>query len=197
MSWSLESHLGRFHPDERRLLLKWLALYADQFKQRVFGGTSSTTITGEEILRLTLRKIAEGSQDYAFREGDILLFHCLCRCCRRTVLDLYREGADSESAVDPSDEDDAPIVLTEHAAAGFLQLHKSHDRFLAFLKEKKLTGKLRAYAFGFPGYAAERWDVDKIAKALRVTPAVVANYRSRLRELIEEFELQRMRERRG
>ena len=198
MSWSLESHLGRFDPNERRLLLKWSALYADRFKDRVFGGTGRTAITGEEILRLTLIKIVEGSDDYVFREGDILLFHCLCRGCRRTVLALCQDGADDGSAPEaPTEEEDAPIVLTEHAAVGFLQRHQSQDLFLAFVKEKKLTGKLRAYASGFPQYAAERWDEAQIAKALRVTPATIASYRSRLRELIEEFELQRVGRRQG
>ncbi len=191
MSWSLEAHLARFDTNERRLLLKSSAAYAGQFKERVFPGADRTAITGEEILRRTLIKIAEGSDEYIFRDGDILLFHCLCRGCRRTVLALYQDGADDGSAHEARI--DAPFVLTEQAAVGFLQRHQSQDLFLAFVREKKLSGKLRAYATGFPEYAAERWDEAQIAKALRVTPATIATYRSRLRELIEQFELQRVR----
>ena len=194
MPWSLEAHLERFAPHDRRLLLKRSALYAEEFKQRVFAGTDDCATTGEEILALTLGKIVEGDDGYAFREGDILLFYCLCRCCRKTILTLHRDGSCDRDEVSPPqmDEDTAP-VLTERAAAQFLERRQDLARFLTFVGTKKLQGKQRAYVNGFHKFAAENWDEDQIARSLRTTPASVASYRSRLRELLEEFELQRVR----
>ena len=95
----------------------------------------------------------------------------------------------------PVEEDDgAPVDLTEQAAVQYLERCRSLDQFLAFVGAQKLRGKVRGYAGGFHKYAADDWDEQQIAKSLRVKPADVAKYRSRLRELIEEFELQRMRE---
>jgi hypothetical protein len=195
MSWSLESHLDRFAPHDRRLLLKRSALYAERFKQRVLGGTGEGIATGEEILALTLGKIAEKREGYVFRDGDILLFYYLCRCCRTTVLALHKESAGEIDAPPPAgNEVDAPLTLTEQAAVRFLARRQDLPRFLTFVGAKKLRGKLRAYANGFPRFAAEGWDEQQIARDLRVTPASVARYRSRLRELIEDFELERMGE---
>ena len=196
MPWSFQSHLDRLAPDDRRLLLKRSALYAERFKQRVFGGTGNGTATGEEILALTLGKIADGCNGYVFRDGDILLFYYLCRCCRTTVLALHKEARSGEADVPPlvEEEDDAPLALTERAAVQFLERRQGLPQFLTFVGSQKLRGKLRAYAGGFHRYAAEGWDEQQIAKDLRVTPASVAKYRSRLRELLEGFELQRMRE---
>jgi hypothetical protein len=195
MPWSFQSHLDRLAPDDRRLLLKRSALYAERFKQRVFGGTGHGSATGEQILALTLGKIAEGRAGYLFRDGDILLFYYLCRCCRATVLALHREGGCAdESAPSPvEEEDEASLVLTERAAVQFLERRQALAQFLAFVAGHKLRGKLRAFAGGFPRYAAEGWDEQQIARDLRVTPASVAKYRSRLRELLEDFELERAR----
>jgi hypothetical protein len=193
MPWSLESHLARYQPRDRRLILKWSALYAEKFKQRVFGETGRGTATGEEILALTLDRIVEGSNGYAFRDADILLFYYLCRCCRTTVLALHKE-ADARTVLPLEEEDGAPAVLTEQAAVQYLERCRSLDQFLAFVGAQKLRGKVRGYAGGFQKYAADGWDEQQIAKSLRVKPADVAKYRSRLRELIEDFELQRMRE---
>jgi hypothetical protein len=194
MRWTLESHLARYQPRDRRLILKWSALYAEKFKQRVFGETDRTTATGEEILALTLDRIVEGSSGYAFRDADILLFYYLCRCCRTTVLALHKEAGALAPLPAEEEEEDAPIVLTEQAAVQYLERCRSLDQFLAFVGEQKLRGKARGYASGFHKYAADGWDEQQIAKSLRVKPADVAKYRSRLRELIEDFELQRMRE---
>jgi hypothetical protein len=195
MPWSFESHLDRFAPDDRRLLLKGSALYAETFKQKMFGGTGHGAATGEEILALTLGKIADGCKGYAFRDGDILLFHYLCRCCRTTVLALHKEAnSDGVDVPSPMGEgDDAPPVLTERAAVQFLERRQGLTPFLTFVSTLKLRGKMRAYASGFHRYAAEGWDEQQIAKDLRVTPASVAKYRSRLRELLEDFELERIR----
>jgi hypothetical protein len=197
MPWSLEAHLARYEPRDRRLILKWSALYAETFKQRVFGETCSNAATGEEILALTLDRIVAGSDDYAFRDGDILLFYYLCRCCRATVLELHKEAGARAVVVAAEEENDAPGVLTEQAAVQFLDRSQGLDQFLAFVATQKLRGKVRAYASGFHKFAADGWDEQQIAKSLRVTPPNVAKYRSRLRELIEEFELQRMRKPRG
>jgi hypothetical protein len=195
MPWSLESHLNRYEPHDRRRLLKCSALYAERFKQRVFGGADHSAATGEEILALTLGKIVEGHDGYVFKDGDILLLYYLCRCCRRTVLGMYQDGhAGAVDAPPPlEDEDEAAPVLTERAAVHFLERRQGLAQFLAFVGTKKLQGKVRAYASGFPLYAQEHWDEDRIARSLRTVPAKVATYRSRLRELLEEFELERVR----
>jgi DNA-directed RNA polymerase specialized sigma24 family protein len=194
----LESHLRRFDTNERRLLLKQSAIYAARFKQRVCGESGHITIDGEEILRLTLARMGEGVQGYEFRDGDILLLFCLCRCCRKTVLDLYREANKEGNTPEvPEEAEDAPLMLTEGAAATFLKHNGSLDQFLAFAKGQGLSGKLRPYAQAFPRYAELQWSEAQIAKELRVTADTVATYRTRLRDLIEEFELQRMRRRRG
>ena len=200
MSWSLESYLGRLRPNERRLLLKWSALYAGRFKDKVFGvaGRKITTVrTGEEILGLTLTSIVQGREGYVFRQGDIVPYYYLCRCCRRTVLALYKETLAGEGDVTPEeDDDDTPLVLTERAALQFLQRQQSQEAFLAFVRDQKLRGKLRAYCSGFPKYGEENWDEARIAKDLRTTTDKVGAYRARLRDLIEEFELDRLRQRR-
>ena len=81
-------------------------------------------------------------------------------------------------------------------ALQFLQRQQSLDPFLAFVRDQKLRGKLRAYCSGFPKYGEENWDEAQIAKDLRTTTDKVGAYRARLRDLIEEFELDRLRRRR-
>jgi hypothetical protein len=200
MSASLESHLGRFKPHERRRLMKETAVYAQTFCERIFGGPASRAQTGEEILGITVTRVKEGWAGYEFKDGDILFFYYLCRCCRKTILTLQNAGGDGiDAALPVENEDDTPIVLTETAALAFLQRRQSLDQFLAFIKEQRLKdgqrlkGKLRAYALGFPKYGAENRDVDQIARDLRITPPTVAKYRSRLREFLEDFEIQRAR----
>ena len=199
MSASLESHRDRFEPQEWRLLMKMSALYAQSFRARVFGGRDRITQTGEEIVDITLTRAREGCEGYLFRDGDILFFYYLCRCCRKTVLTLQRpdlpEAADDRQPIEEieEDDDDTPMALTERAAVAFLQRRQSLDRFLSFMREQKLKGKLRAYGTGFPKYGAEDWDVERIARDLRITPPTVAKYRSRLREFLEEFEIRRAR----
>jgi hypothetical protein len=182
-------------PHEWRRLMKMSALYAQWFGARVFSGSGRITRTGEEILGLTLARVEEGRDGYVFRDGDILFFHYICRCCRRTVLALREDGESGPAQGAPpiEDDDDTPAELMETAALAFLQRRHSADRFLSFVKDKKLKGKLRAYATGFVKYGEEAWDIERIARDLRVTPATVGKYRSQLRELLEEFELQRMR----
>ena len=177
------------------------AVYAQTFCERMFGGHGGSAQTGEEVLGITVTRVKEGWAGYEFKDGDILFFYYLCRCCRKTILTLQHAGrCDGIGAALPvEDDDDTPIVLTETAALAFLQRRQSLDLFLAFIKEQrlqdgqKLRGKLRAYATGFPRYGAENWGVDQIAKDLRITPPTVAEYRSRLREFLEEFEIQRAR----
>lgn len=201
MSASLESHLGRFKPHERRRLMKETAVYAQSFCERVFGGHDGRAQTGEEVLGITVTRVKEGWAGYEFKDGDILFFYYLCRCCRKTILTLQHAGRGDgiDAALPVESDDDTPIVLTETAALAFLQRRQSLDQFLAFIKEhrlkdgQKLKGKLRAYATGFPKYGAENWDVDQIARDLRITPPTVAKYRSRLREFLEDFEIQRAR----
>lgn len=195
MSASLESHRDRFTPQEWRRLIKKSALYAHLFRARASGGRAPIAQTGEEIVGITLKRVQEKHVGYAFKDGDILFFYYLCRCCRRTVHTLYEHGqSGTPLTCQPlEDEQDTPAVLTEQLAVTFLQRRESLDQFLSFIKEQKLKGKLRAYGTAFPRYGAENCNVERIAKDLRVTPATVAKYRSRLRELLEEFELLRAR----
>ena len=181
--------------------MKTTALYAQAFFERVAGEYEGSPRSGDDILGITVTRVREGWDGYEFRDGDILFFYYLCRCCRKTILTLQHAGSGDgiDAALPVESDDDTPIVLTETAALAFLQRRQSLDQFLAFIKEQrfkdgqKLRGKLRAYAAGFPKYGAENWDVDQIARDLRITPPTVAKYRSRLREFLEDFEIQRAR----
>jgi hypothetical protein len=195
MSWSFESYVEGLLPQERRLFLKRSALYAHAFGVRVFGAEDRIPVTSEAVLGITLTKIVEGCEGYAFKEGDILPYYYLCRCCRRTILSIFREEPPDEGNAEPlvEEEDDTPAVLTERAAVQFLERRQCLDEFLHFVRGKGLKGKLRAYAAGFAKYGSDAWDVARIAKDLRVLPATVGTYRSQLRGFLEEFELQRAR----
>jgi hypothetical protein len=197
MSASLESHRDRYEPREWWLMMKMSVLYAQSFRARVFGDHDRITQSGEEILSITLAKAQQGCEGYIFKDGDILFFYYLCRCCRKTVLMLQQPDR-TDTAKDwkaIGEDDDTPDELTEQVAVAFLQRRRGLEPFVSFMKEQKLKGKLRAYGTGFPRYGAENWDVERIAKDLRITPATVAKYRSRLREFLEEFEIQRARRR--
>lgn len=194
MSVSLESCRDGFEPHEWLQLLKMSALYAQWFGARVLGGHDRNAKTGEEILCITLARMQQGHDGYIFKDSDILFFYCLCRCCRKTVLTLREQGPDTTDGAPVAEEDDNTTVqLTEGAAVAFLQRRQCLEQFPAFIKGKKLKGKLRAYATHFPKYGLEGWEFEQIAKDLRVTPPTVGKYRSRLREFLEEFELQRER----
>jgi DNA-directed RNA polymerase specialized sigma24 family protein len=193
MAVTLEAHCALYQPREWQRLLKTSAVYAQSFQARLCGDAEEATRTGEDILRITLEKMRAGCDGYTFKEGDILLYHYLCRCCRRTALELYREALPDADGVLLEEDDDTPPVLTEAAALSFLDRRQALEGFVAFLKGRKLKGKLRAYCTGFGKYAAEGSDVARIAKDLRITPATVMLYRSRLRELLEEFEIARTR----
>lgn len=181
--------------------MKTTALYAQAFFERVVGEYEGSPQSGDDILGITVTRVREGWDGYEFRDGDILFFYYLCRCCRKTVLALQHTGIPDkvDVALPVENDDDTPVVLTEAAALAFLQRRQSLDQFLAFIKElrledgQKLKGKLRAYGTGFPKYGAENWEVERIARDLRITPPTVAKYRSRLRELLEDFEIQRAR----
>jgi len=195
MSAGWESHRDRFEPREWRLMMKMSVLYAQSFRARVFGDRDRITQSGEEILSITLAKAEQGCDGYIFKDGDILFFYYLCRCCRKTVLTLqHPERTDTATDLKAiGEDDDTPDELTERVAVAFLQRSQGLEPFVSFMKEQKLKGKLRAYGTGFPKYGAENWDVERIAKDLRITPATVAKYRSRLREFLEEFEIKRAR----
>jgi hypothetical protein len=196
MSVGIEAHRDKFAPHEWRRLLKMSAVYAQSFEARVCGEDQQTARAGgEEILRLTLSRIAEGHEGYTFRDGDILFFHYLCRCCRRTVLALHRANpAEAAGERQSADDDGTPAELTEQAALAFLQRRECLPVFQAFVKEKKLRGKLRAYCAGVSKYAAEG-EPERIARDLRITVGTLSEYRSRLRELLEDFESERVRRR--
>jgi hypothetical protein len=195
MSAGLESHRDRFEPREWWLIMKMSVLYAQSFRARVFGDRDRITQSGEEILSITLAKAEQGCDGYIFKDGDILFFYYLCRCCRKTVLTLqHPERTDTATDLKAiGEDDDTPDELTERVAVAFLQRSQGLEPFVSFMREQKLKGKLRAYGTGFPKYGAENWDVERIAKDLRITPATVAKYRSRLREFLEEFEIKRAR----
>ena len=42
-------------------------------------------IIASRVLGITLTRIVEGCDGYVFKEGDILCFFYLCRCCRKTA----------------------------------------------------------------------------------------------------------------
>lgn len=196
MSVNIELHREKFGPHVWRRLLKMSAVYAQSFEARVCGGdVGATRAGGERILRLTLSRIVEGRDGYAFRDGDILFFHYLCRCCRKTALEL-RDAAPVPAATPPSGEgeDDEPVTLTERAALAFLQRRQALAQFQAFAREQKLKGKLRAYCAGLEKYAADG-DAERIARDLRVTVETLGRYRSRLRDLLEDFEGERLSQR--
>jgi hypothetical protein len=194
MTASLESHRVRYSPEEWQRIMKVSALYTHSLLGRVPAGSKGRIPTTGEILGLTLTRVNEGHAGYVFKDSDILFFLFLCRCCRKTFLSLAE-------VTDPDGRDDRPDgdtcakeeALTEYAALQFLQRRQSLGAFLAFIKARKLKGKLRAYTMGFAKYGEERWSEERIAKDLRVTPAAIAAYRSRLREFLEDFELHRVR----
>lgn len=189
---SLASHRDRFASHEWQRLMKVAEVYVYSYRQRTYGGRDGIANSCEEIVGITLKRVQEQHQGYAFRDGDILFFFYLCRCCRKTVHTLHRaEQPDVAPSVE--DDEDTPAVLIEQVAVAFLERRQSLELFQAFIKEQKLQGKLRAYGTGFPKYGAENWDAEQIAKDLRVTPGTVAKYRSRLRDFLEEFEIQRAR----
>lgn len=197
MSVSMEAHRDKLAPLEWQRLLKVSAIYAQSFEMRVCGeDQGAERAGGEEILRLTLSRIAAGCEGYAFRDGDILFFHYLCRCCRRTVLGLHPDKAIRlEASLQPAESSsDTPAELTEQAALAFLERRNAFAGFQAFTRERKLRGKLRAYCVGLAKYAADR-DPEWIARDLRITVGTLGRYRSRLRELLEDFESERIRRR--
>ena len=171
MSASLESHLGRFKPHERRRLMKETAVYAQSFCERMFGGHDGRAQTGEEVLGITVTRVKEGWAGYDFKDGDILFFYYLCRCCRKTMLTLQHagrgDGIDARRrskrttirrSCSPRRRPCIPGAAPEPGSVpGFRQEQNS--------RTKKLKGKLRAYASGFPKYGAEGWDEQQIAKS--------------------------------
>jgi hypothetical protein len=152
--------------------------------------------SGEDILHITLQRLQQGDEGYSFKDGDILLFDCLCRCCRRTARSLQSKHLVETAASAVDEEDDAPAELSENAAVAFLERRDGLvDQFLVFVKKQKLKGKQRAYCLGFSRYGLEGWDAERIARDLRVTAGTIHKYRSHLRELLEQFEV--LRQRRG
>lgn len=194
MPHTLESHLGRFEPHQRRLLIKKAAVYAEGLAERMFGGERRFKESGEDILHITLQRLQHGEEGYRFKDGDILLFDCLCRCCRRTARSLQNRHLVEAGTSAVEEEDDAPAELSERAAVAFLERRDGLvDQFLVFVKKQKLKGKQRAYCLGFARYGLEGWDAERIARDLRVTVGTVHKYRSHLRELLEQFEVLRQR----
>jgi DNA-directed RNA polymerase specialized sigma24 family protein len=196
MPHTLESHLGRFEPHQRRLLIKKAAVYAEGLGERMYGDERRYKESGEDILHITLQRLQQGDEGYSFKDGDILLFDCLCRCCRRTARSLQSKHLVETAASAVDEEDDAPAELSENAAVAFLERRDGLvDQFLVFVKKQKLKGKQRAYCLGFSRYGLEGWDAERIARDLRVTAGTIHKYRSHLRELLEQFEV--LRQRRG
>lgn len=182
--------LRHLEPRARQLLLKRTLHYAQGLGERVLGGAPECPQTGADILAMAVDRICDGCKDYAFRDGDILLYYYLCRCCRMAALSL-REASTTGAA--QLEDDDTPFELTEAAALSFLQRRNGLEEFLALVKEKKLKGKQRAYSLGFAKYGLEGWDPERIAKDLRATPEAVRGYRATLRAFLEEYELRRER----
>ena len=150
---------------------------------------------------LPSRGCKEGWAGYEFKDGDILFFYYLCRCCRRTILTLQHPGSrdGSDAALPVENDDDTPIVLTETAALAFLQRRQSLDQFQAFIREhrlkdgQKLKGKLRAYAAGFPRYGAENSGRGSDRKRFAHHAPYSGQIPLAAEEFLEDFEIQRAR----
>jgi hypothetical protein len=187
---------GARTPQEWRVLIKRVACYADGLGARLYGANLKYRHSGVEIATLTLDFVREGRMGYVFRDGHGLYYDFLCRACLRTAQALQGACGETATALEQSlVEDDTPVELTEGMAVGLLERRKCLDGFLAFVKAKKLRGKLRGYSTGFPKYAADGWDVEAIGRDLRVTSEAVGTYRAQLRAFLEEFEIEE--ERRG
>jgi hypothetical protein len=193
-----ELELARRTPQEWRTLLRKVACYAHGVGPRLFGDTLRYRETGSQITSLTLGFVRGSRKGYVFRDGHILHYYFLCGACLRTAVALQATGGarDGRQLPPPGADDEAPEALTEGAALAFLQRRQCLDEFLAFTRQRKLKGKLRAYGAGFARYGAEAWDVERIARDLRVTPATIGRYRSQLRGFLEDFEVERERSRR-
>lgn len=198
-----ELQWGRRTPHEWRVLVKKVACYANGLGPRLYGSEQAYRQSGSEIANLTLSFVRERRKGYVFRDGHVLYYYFLCHACLRTARALQQVGgqdADDRRDVallEPGQDDATPLDLSESAALAFLERRGCLDAFLAFVKERKLKGKLKAYGQGFPKYGAEGWDGARIAKALRVDADTIAEYRSQLREFIEDFEIVRERHRKS
>ena len=195
MSAGLESHRDRFEPREWWLIMKMSVLYAQSFRARVFGDRDRITQSGEEILSITLAKAEQGCDGYIFKDGDILFFYYLCRCCRKTVLTLQHPERDRHGNRLEGDRG-----RRRHARRAdrtgrrrFPATEPRPGAVRVVHERAEAQGQAARLGTGFPKYGAENWDVERIAKDLRITPATVAKYRSRLREFLEEFEIKRAR----
>lgn len=190
-------------PPEWRVLIKKVACYADGLGPRLYGAELRYRHSGTEIASLALHFVHEGRKGCVFRDGHVLHYDFLCRACLRTAQALQRAsigaaGAQAgsmavERLLEDAEDDDTPVELSEGAALHLLERRTCLDAFLAFVKAKKLRGKLRAYSLGFPKYGADGWDGERIAKDLRVTAGTVGTYRAQLRAYLEEFEIERER----
>jgi len=182
-------------PQEWRALIKKVACYAHGLGPRLYAANLKYRHSGTEIAIIALRRVREQRTGYVFRDGHVLYYYFLCAACLRTAEALQRAavGTPDPSALDRAEEDDTPMELGESVAVAFLERRKCLDAFLAFIKEKRLKGKQRAYSQGFPKYAAEGWDAECIARDLRISAADVGKYRSQLRGFLEDFEIERER----
>lgn len=190
-------------PQEWRVLIKKVACYADGLGARLFGAELKYRHSGTQIATVTLNFVREAREGYVFRDGHLLYYHFLCQSCLRTAQALQRAGMGPvgtppditaiEQSLEDAGDDDTPFELSERAAAHLLEQRKCLDAFLAFVKAKKLSGKLRPYSLGFPKYGADGWDAEAIARDLRVTAGTVGKYRAQLRGFLEEFEIEQER----
>lgn len=198
-----ELQWGHRTPHEWRVLMKKVACYANGLGPRLYGSELAYRQSGSEIASLALSFVREQRKGYVFRDGHVLYYYFLCHACLKTARALQQVGGqDADSQRDVAllaagEDDDTPLELRESVALAFLERHQCLDAFLTFVKEKKLKGKLKAYGQGFPKYGAEGWDGARIAKALRLDADTIAEYRSQLREFLEDFEIMRERHRKS
>lgn len=192
----LEFAEGERTPQEWRALVKKVACYADGLGERLYGPTLKYPHSGAQIAALTLDFVREARKGFVFRDGHVLYYDFLCQACVRMAQALQRASVEPATDVEKSlaDLDDAtPVELSEAFAVSVLERRKRLDGFLAFVKTKRLKGKLKGYCVAFPKYASDTWQAAAIAKDLRVTEATVGTYRAQLRAFLEEFEIEEER----
>lgn len=198
----VELSLRHLTPQEREVLLTKAAIYAHRYADKIYGGGRRFPETGGDILNEAFSRAIAEWRGYTFKDGDIVFYLFLCRCCRKVVLSLQRRYGQDRNRVnacthiepEAAEDDETPADLTENDAVAFLERRASVDEFLVFVARKRLrAGKQRAYCAGLVAFAQEGLDTSDIAARLSVTTNTVRTYRSRLRELVEEFTIERER----
>jgi DNA-directed RNA polymerase specialized sigma24 family protein len=191
----LESHLARLLIEERRRLVKRLLAYARRRIARLGTGRRFSE-TEEDVVNETITRIMADQGAYAFGEVDIVVYYYLCRCIDETIKQLHRDYGRQKRAVnaltnvEPQlDENAASDGFNESVIHFFIDQLGRVEEFRAFIERQQLAGVQGLYARRLLHYAARGWSCAQIAADLGVSEGSVRTYRSRMRELIEDFVL--------